>query len=128
MALRAKRLKGGPDKKAKAKKKSLGTPIPDVDEIAPIRPLPKVRPTEGNNMPWDSKSFQKHNKKLSESEAGKAARVANAVLEDSGDDGMAIAVANKQAAVRREGAGKGVRKSGRGGRPADFQKGLRVSP
>ncbi len=46
-------------------------------------------------MPWTGKGFKKHNKKLSGSEASHAARIANAVLKQSGDEGMAIATANK---------------------------------
>ncbi len=45
-------------------------------------------------MPWDSKSFKKHNKKLKGSKLSRAARVANAVLRESGDEGKAIRVAN----------------------------------
>jgi uncharacterized protein YdaT len=47
-------------------------------------------------MPWDAKSFKKHNKKLGASGSAKAASIANAVLQKSGDEGMAIAVANKR--------------------------------
>jgi uncharacterized protein YdaT len=47
-------------------------------------------------MPWTGKGFKKkHNKKLSGSEASHAARIANAILKQSGDEGMAIATANK---------------------------------
>lgn len=46
-------------------------------------------------MPWTGKSFKKHNKKLSPGEATHAARVANAVLKKTGDEGKAIATANK---------------------------------
>ena len=47
-------------------------------------------------MPWTGGSFKaKHNHKLSSEQASHAARIANAVLEHSGDEGMAIAVANK---------------------------------
>lgn len=48
-------------------------------------------------MPWDSKTFAKHNKKLTPKQAAKGAQVANAVLETTGDEGLAIAVGNKQA-------------------------------
>lgn len=49
-------------------------------------------------MPWDAKSFKsKHNHKLSGAQAGKAAKQANAILEKTGDEGLAIAVANKNA-------------------------------
>lgn len=46
-------------------------------------------------MPWTPESFrQKHNQDLSDSQADKAARVANAILKDTGDEGKAIRVAN----------------------------------
>lgn len=57
-------------------------------------------------MPWSGKSFgSRHNHKLSGAGAAKAASIANAVLKRSGDEGMAIAVANKKVA--------GMRKRGR---------------
>ena len=46
-------------------------------------------------MPWTGKTFKKHNKKLSGSQSTHAARIANAILKHSGDEGMAIATANK---------------------------------
>ena len=50
-------------------------------------------------MPWDAKSFKsKHNHKLTGKQAGKAAKMANAILERTGDEGLAIATANKRAA------------------------------
>lgn len=48
-------------------------------------------------MPWSGKSFHKHNKKLSSEQSAKAAKQANAILKETGDEGMAIAVANKNA-------------------------------
>lgn len=48
-------------------------------------------------MPWSGKSFHKHNKKLSGEQSAHAAKQANAILEKTGDDGLAIAVANKNA-------------------------------
>ena len=48
-------------------------------------------------MPWDAASFAKHNGKLDRAKSAHAARIANAVLKKSGDEGMAIAVANKAA-------------------------------
>lgn len=48
-------------------------------------------------MPWNGKSFHKHNKKLSPAQSAKAAKQANAILKETGDEGMAIAVANKNA-------------------------------
>ena len=47
-------------------------------------------------MPWTGSSFSaKHNKKLKGAKAEKAASIANAILRSSGDEGMAIATANK---------------------------------
>ena len=49
-------------------------------------------------MPWTPQTFaQRHNHALSKPQASKAAAVANAILKRTGDEGMAIAVANKQA-------------------------------
>jgi uncharacterized protein YdaT len=46
-------------------------------------------------MPWDEKSFKtKHNKSLTPKKAGKAAKIANAILKKTGDEGKAIAIAN----------------------------------
>lgn len=47
-------------------------------------------------MPWDPKSFAKHNHHLG-NRLGKAAKIANHVLESTGDEGEAIATANKLA-------------------------------
>lgn len=52
-------------------------------------------------MPWNRKTFSKHNKKLSPAESGKAAAQANAILKKTGDEGLAIAVANKDAKKSR---------------------------
>jgi len=48
-------------------------------------------------VPWTSRSFSKHNKKLKGKRASLAARIANAVLRESGDEGKAIRIANAQA-------------------------------
>ncbi len=64
-------------------------------------------------MPWTGKTFAKHNQGLSPHDAGKAAKQANAVLKSTGDEGLAIAVANKHAGRSRVGnryAKKGVRR------------------
>ena len=45
--------------------------------------------------PWTSSSFKKHNKKLSKAKAKKAAKIANAILRETGNEGLAIATANK---------------------------------
>ena len=52
-------------------------------------------------MPWDAKSFKKHNKGLSEGQADQASHVANAIMEESGDEGKAIRIANWQAKKKR---------------------------
>jgi hypothetical protein len=56
-------------------------------------------------MPWDQRSITKHNKSLHGEMAGHAARIANAVLRRSGDEGMALAVANKYAKTHKRAAG-----------------------
>jgi uncharacterized protein YdaT len=48
-------------------------------------------------MPWTAKTFKAHNKKLTPAKAKQAAKGANAILERTGDEGLAIATANKQA-------------------------------
>ena len=88
-------------------------------------------------MPWNSQTFAKHNKALNPEQSGQAAKVANAVLADSGDEGMAIAVANKQAQqappqkrpVRKVDAARPGERSGVAGmRSSDHKKGARVCP
>ncbi len=45
--------------------------------------------------PWNAKSFRnKHNKSLTMAQAMEAARIANAILRDTGDESKAIRVAN----------------------------------
>lgn len=48
-------------------------------------------------MPWTGKGFAKHNKALKGAAAKKAAGQANAILAKTGDEGLAIAVASKNA-------------------------------
>jgi len=46
-------------------------------------------------MPWTGKSFQqKHNHKLNLPQAKTGARVANAILRETGDEGKAIKIGN----------------------------------
>ncbi len=48
-------------------------------------------------MPWNSREFrEKFNKRLSARQAMTAAKTANAVLKKTGDEGLAVRVANKQ--------------------------------
>lgn len=55
-------------------------------------------------MPWNGRSFaQRHNHSLSGAKATKAASIANAILRRSGDDGLAIATANKRAKLQKRG-------------------------
>lgn len=54
-------------------------------------------------MVWTGESFHKHNRGLSTAQSAHAARIANAVLRRSGDEGLSIATANKMA--RREDGG-----------------------
>jgi hypothetical protein len=49
----------------------------------------------GGFMPWTGESFRsKHNKKLSAEQAREAAKIANAILRDTGDEAKAIRIAN----------------------------------
>ena len=46
-------------------------------------------------MPWTAQNFRsRHNKSLSDLQAAHAARMANAILQRTGDEGLAIATAN----------------------------------
>jgi uncharacterized protein YdaT len=48
-------------------------------------------------MPWTADSFKsKHNKGLRKVEAQRAADIANAILEKTGDEGKAIRIANSK--------------------------------
>lgn len=48
-------------------------------------------------MPWTPSTFKKrHGLKLSIKQSKKAAEIANAIVADGGDEGLAIAVALKQ--------------------------------
>ena len=49
-------------------------------------------------MPWTPEDFRKkHNKNLTDAQAKLAARIANAVLKETGDEARAIRVANARA-------------------------------
>jgi uncharacterized protein YdaT len=49
-------------------------------------------------MPWTGSSFaSKHNHSLSKTGGAKASSIANAILKSGGDEGVAIATANKYA-------------------------------
>lgn len=52
-------------------------------------------------MPWTGISFQKHNHKLSPVQSAYASHIANHVLESTGNEGEAIATANKIAEKHR---------------------------
>ena len=53
-------------------------------------------------MPWTPASFKsKHNKGLSPTKAKKASKIANAVLEKTGNDAMAIRIANAKVKPKR---------------------------
>jgi hypothetical protein len=55
----------------------------------------EVEEEGGGFMPWTGESFRsKHNKKLSAEEAREAAKIANAILRDTGDEAKAIRIAN----------------------------------
>jgi hypothetical protein len=58
-------------------------------------------------MPWSGKSFsERHNHALHGEAADKAASIANAILKRTGDEGLAIATANKRA--RSDGGGADI--------------------
>jgi len=61
-------------------------------------------------MPWTAATFRaKHNKKLSGTQASKAARVADAILAKTGDEGKAIRIANWMA--KKKSTGQKMRES-----------------
>ena len=53
-------------------------------------------------MPWDKRSIVKHNRSLSPAEASKASAQANAILRETGNEGLALSVANKNVNRKRE--------------------------
>jgi uncharacterized protein YdaT len=54
-------------------------------------------------MPWTGKSFAaKHNHALSGKAASKAASIASAIVRGGGDEGVAIATANKRVGKLRK--------------------------
>lgn len=48
-------------------------------------------------MPWTGKTFAKHNSSFGKAQNNKAAKIANHVLESTGNEGEAIATASKLA-------------------------------
>ncbi len=49
-------------------------------------------------MPWTPQEFKtRHNKKLTPSQAKKAAKIGNAILKKTGSESSAIRIANSQA-------------------------------
>jgi hypothetical protein len=77
------------------------------ESLAVHEPQKRVRVThkETASMPWTAEEFrEKHNKKLTTAQAEKAAKIANAVLAETGDEGRAIRVANSQVASLRQSA------------------------
>lgn len=53
-------------------------------------------------MPWTPSSFKtKHNKSLTPSQAKEAAKIANAVLKETGDEAKAIRIANSKVKAKR---------------------------
>ena len=47
-------------------------------------------------MPWNAKTFGKHNSLATPGQAKGGAKQANAILKATGNEGMALAVANKR--------------------------------
>jgi hypothetical protein len=59
--------------------------------------------TGGFGMPWSPKTFaSRHNHSASPAEAQAGAEQANAILKNTGNEGMALAVANKRIAKLRK--------------------------
>jgi hypothetical protein len=58
--------------------------------------------TGGFGMPWNAKTFAGHNHAASPAQAKSGARQANAILAATGDEGVALAVANKRIAKLRK--------------------------
>ena len=61
-------------------------------------------------MPWTSTTIRRHKKGMTPAQASKAARIANAILKETGDDGKALRVAfskisrrNRKTAPERRG-------------------------
>lgn len=52
-------------------------------------------------MPWDAESIKKHNKSLSLTEARIAAKIANDVLKETGDEARALKAANVRIKIMR---------------------------
>ena len=51
---------------------------------------------QNDKMPWTPKTFRRHNKSLTDKEAKKASEIANAVLKDTGNEGLAVRTANSK--------------------------------
>jgi len=57
----------------------------------------------GEFMPWTGESFRnKHNKKLNPVQAREAAKKANAILRDTGDEAKAIKIANYEIGKKKK--------------------------
>jgi len=65
--------------------------------------MQRSRRKEGGFMPWTGESFRsKHNKKLSAEQAREAAKIANAILRDTGDEAKAIRIANYKVGKKKK--------------------------
>ena len=63
-------------------------------------------------MPWTGESFRnKHNKKLSPVQAREAAKIANAILRDTGDEAKAIKIANYEVGKKKKQRAEKIRES-----------------
>ena len=57
----------------------------------------------GEFMPWTGESFRsKHNKKLNPVQAREAAKIANAILRDTGDEAKANKIANYEVGKKKK--------------------------
>jgi hypothetical protein len=48
-------------------------------------------------VPWNAETIKKHNRGLTGAKAEQTAKVANAILKETGDEGKALRIANWQA-------------------------------
>jgi uncharacterized protein YdaT len=54
-------------------------------------------------MPWTAKTFKdRHNKKLTLSQAKEAAKIANAILKETGNEAKAVRIANAKVKVKKK--------------------------
>ena len=67
-----------------------------------FRGRPQREQSRSDAMPWNAQTFGAHNRAASPAQRKSGARQANAVFKATGDEGMALAVANKRIARLRK--------------------------